>query len=81
MTQDCCGLRPQQIVAASGGKIPYALKEIVTKFIKDAQGAFQCELIIILASAPNRIYKSLLNYILGKKDILLPTLALHHNKA
>ena len=29
--QECCGLRPQQTVAASGGKIPYALKGIVTK--------------------------------------------------
>ena len=30
MSQECCGLRPQQTVAASGGKIPYVLKGIVT---------------------------------------------------
>ena len=34
MTQECCGLRSQQTVAASGGKIPYVLKGIVTKVIK-----------------------------------------------
>ena len=33
MTQECCGLRPQQTVAASGSKIPYVLKGIVTKII------------------------------------------------
>ena len=35
MTQECCGLRPQQTVAASGGKIPYVLKGIVTKIISN----------------------------------------------
>ena len=31
VNQECCGLRPQQTVAASGGKIPYVFKGIVTK--------------------------------------------------
>ena len=31
VTQECCGLWPQQTVAASGGKIPYVFKEMVTK--------------------------------------------------
>ena len=30
-TQECCGLWPQRTVAASGGKIPYVIKEMVTK--------------------------------------------------
>ena len=30
-TQECCGLWPQGNVAASGGKIPYVIKEMVTK--------------------------------------------------
>ena len=31
--QECCGLRPQQTVAASGGKIPYVFREMVTKIV------------------------------------------------
>ena len=31
MTQECFGLRPQQTVAASGGKSPYMFREVVTK--------------------------------------------------
>ena len=30
-TQECCGLWSQRTVAASGGKIPYVIKEMVTK--------------------------------------------------
>ena len=33
VTQECCGLWPQQTVAASVGKIPYVFKEMVTKSI------------------------------------------------
>ena len=31
VTQEYCGLWPQQTVASIGGKIPYVLKEMVTK--------------------------------------------------
>merc|ERR1711954_339275 len=33
MSQECCGLRPQQTVTASGGKIPYVLKGIVWGYL------------------------------------------------
>ena len=35
MTQECSGLWPQQTVAAFGGKIPYVLKGIVTKHVRN----------------------------------------------
>ena len=34
VTQKYCGLRPQQTVAVSGGKIPYVFREVVTKLMK-----------------------------------------------
>ena len=32
--QECCGIRPQQTVAASCSKIPHIFKEMVTKLLK-----------------------------------------------
>ena len=31
VTQECCALQPQQTMAASGGKFPYVIMEVVTK--------------------------------------------------
>ena len=34
VVQECCGIRPQQTVAASCSKIPHVFKEMVTKLMK-----------------------------------------------
>ena len=57
--QECCGIRPQQTVAASCSKIPHVFKEMVTKLMKRKSYSSVQPQQIAVASAHKKIVVAL----------------------